>query len=276
MKSDEWRTWVVALSPFLLKQRLSGEHFVNWLRYVDAVKLVTGPSITVEDIDTAHLLMKNFGKTCVELYGESMPTPNMHMHLHLKESFLDFGPSYSFWLYGFERLNGDMKDININFKTGFETTYATMFIQNVHTQDLVYSLHSFINSTNEDMLLLTKFIEEIGEVTNDESGLTPFDYSRFIDGPSLFNSTITGSEPLPPTSYPLKFNKKTELICHEHYDALKNYYMNTYAPMTTNTYIDTTIHSFKKITLLGQLYQPASDNSLSSSPSSFIQAIVDN
>ncbi|KAG1150561.1 hypothetical protein G6F37_009665 [Rhizopus arrhizus] len=55
----------------------------------------------LEDIDTAHLSMKNFGKTCVELYGESMPTPNMHMHLHLKESFLDFGPLYSFWLYGF-------------------------------------------------------------------------------------------------------------------------------------------------------------------------------
>ena len=76
MKSDEWRTWVVVLSPFLLKQKLAGEHYTNWLRYVDAVKLVTGPSITVEDIDTAHLLMKNFGKTCVELYGESMPTPN--------------------------------------------------------------------------------------------------------------------------------------------------------------------------------------------------------
>jgi len=38
MKSDEWRTWVVVLSPFLLKQKLAGEHYTNWLRYVDAAK----------------------------------------------------------------------------------------------------------------------------------------------------------------------------------------------------------------------------------------------
>jgi hypothetical protein len=123
------------------------------------------------------------------------------------------------------------------------------------------------------MLLLVKSIEKIDEVTSDESDLTPFDYSRFIDGPSLFNSTIAGSEPLPPASYPLKYSKKTHLICHEHYEALKSYYIYTYA---TNTYIDTTIHSFKNIKLLGQLYQPAVNNSFSSSPSSFIQAFVDN
>jgi hypothetical protein len=62
-------------------------------------------------------------------------------------------------------------------------------------------------------------------------------------------------------------------VCHEHHEALKTYYIYTYA---TNTYIDTTIHSFKNINLLGQLYQLAINNSFSSSPSSFIQAIVDN
>ncbi|KAG1444379.1 hypothetical protein G6F55_012343 [Rhizopus delemar] len=126
MKADEWRTWCVVLSPFLLKQRLVGEHFINWIRYVEAVRLVTGPLITTDEIQTAHSLFKEFGKTCVQLYGKTAITPNMHMHMHLKECFLDFGPSYAFWLYGFERLNGDIKKININYKTGFETTYVTM------------------------------------------------------------------------------------------------------------------------------------------------------
>ncbi|KAG1607351.1 hypothetical protein G6F46_012360 [Rhizopus delemar] len=126
MKADEWRTWCVVLSPFLLKQRLIGEHFINWIRYVEAVRLVTGPLITTDEIQTAHSLFKEFGKTCVQLYGKTAITPNMHMHMHLKECFLDFGPSYAFWLYGFERLNGDIKKININYKTGFETTYVTM------------------------------------------------------------------------------------------------------------------------------------------------------
>ena len=148
MKSDEWRTWVVVLSPFLLKQRLSGEHFVNWLRYVDAVKLVTGPSITVEDIDIAHLLMKNFGKTCVELYGESMPTPNMHMHLHLKETFLDFGPSYSFWLYGFERLNGDMKILTSILRLDSkQLMLQCSFKLFIHKIWYIHYIHSLIQQT---------------------------------------------------------------------------------------------------------------------------------
>ncbi|EIE76489.1 hypothetical protein RO3G_01193 [Rhizopus delemar RA 99-880] len=211
-----------------------GEHFINWIRYVEAVRLVTGPLITTDEIQTAHSLFKEFGKTCVQLYGKTAITPNMHMHMHLKECFLDFGPSYAFWLYGFERLNGDIKKININYKTGFETT-------------------------------------EIGEVTNDESGLTPFDYSQFIDGPSLFNLTITGSEPLPPQALHSKINIKQHNLCIGHYELLQNYYMDTYEIPMPNT-ITTTIQSFKKINLLGQHYQQANNDS----SSSHIQAIMNN
>ncbi|EIE87366.1 hypothetical protein RO3G_12077 [Rhizopus delemar RA 99-880] len=157
-----------------------GEHFANWMRYVEAVRLVTGPVVTTKEIHAAHSLFKTFGKTCARLYGKESITPNMHMHMHLKECFLDFGPSYAFWLYGFERLNGDVKKININYKTGFETTYVTMLTQIIHTQDLIHSLPTLINTNNQGMLLLINFIKEIGEVTNDESGLMPFDYSQFI------------------------------------------------------------------------------------------------
>ena len=30
----------------------------------------------------------------------------MHLHLHLKESFLHFGPPHAFWCFAFERFNG--------------------------------------------------------------------------------------------------------------------------------------------------------------------------
>ena len=273
MKSDEWRTWCVVLSPFLLKQRLVGEHFANWMRYVEAVRLVTGPLITTEEIQTAHSLFKTFGKSCVQLYGRAAITPNMHMHMHLKECFLDFGPSYAFWLYGFERLNGDVKKININYKTGFETTYVTMLTQNIHTQDIIHSLPTFINTNDQGMLQLINFIKEIGGVTNDESGLTPFDYSQFIDGPSLFNLTITGSEPLPPNSLPSNTIYKQQLLCPEHYELLRLYYMDTYEIPMLST-ISSTIQSFKKINLLGQLYKQL--NNTSSASSSYIQAIVNN
>ena len=41
-----------------------------------------------------------------QLYGSEYCTPNMHLHLHLKESVLDYGPVHGFWCYAFERYNG--------------------------------------------------------------------------------------------------------------------------------------------------------------------------
>lgn len=35
-----------------------------------------------------------------------MVTPNMHMHCHLHEVLLDYGPVYSFWCFSYERYNG--------------------------------------------------------------------------------------------------------------------------------------------------------------------------
>ena len=38
----------------------------------------------------------------------------MHLHLHLKDCILDFGPIYAFWLFSFERYNGILGDIPTN------------------------------------------------------------------------------------------------------------------------------------------------------------------
>lgn len=33
-------------------------------------------------------------------------TPNIHLHCHLKDCVLDFGPLHAFWCFSFERFNG--------------------------------------------------------------------------------------------------------------------------------------------------------------------------
>lgn len=40
------------------------------------------------------------------MHGSSLVTPNMHLHCHLKECVLDYGPLHSFWCFPFERFNG--------------------------------------------------------------------------------------------------------------------------------------------------------------------------
>ncbi|KAG1083805.1 hypothetical protein G6F42_022059 [Rhizopus arrhizus] len=122
LKADEWRTWCLALSPLLLKSRLPVRHKENWAKFVQACHIVCRPCITQNEAMMAHKLFHEFVIGVAELYGPEMVTPNMHLHLHLKDSIQDFGPIYAFWLYGFERLNGDIKKMTVNYKTAFEVT----------------------------------------------------------------------------------------------------------------------------------------------------------
>ena len=40
----------------------------------------------------------------------------MHMHLHLKDSILDYRPVYAFWLFSYERYNGILGAVPTNNK----------------------------------------------------------------------------------------------------------------------------------------------------------------
>ena len=48
------------------------------------------------------------------LCGKERCTPNMHLHGHLRDCILDYGPIYSFWCFSFERYNGIMGDYHTN------------------------------------------------------------------------------------------------------------------------------------------------------------------
>jgi hypothetical protein len=49
------------------------------------------------------------------LYGKEHATPNIHMHLHLKDSILNYGPVYAFWCFPFERFNGVLGSFQKNW-----------------------------------------------------------------------------------------------------------------------------------------------------------------
>ena len=71
-------------------------------------------TITLQELDQADEVLKDFCKMFVELYGKQHCTINMHLHGHLKECILDFGLVYSFWLFSFERLNGILGSYHTN------------------------------------------------------------------------------------------------------------------------------------------------------------------
>ena len=59
------------------------------------------PTISIKEIDDAHNLLVLFVEKFAELFGKEHVTPNIHVHLHLKNCLKEFGPVYRFWCFFF-------------------------------------------------------------------------------------------------------------------------------------------------------------------------------
>ncbi|OAD75513.1 hypothetical protein PHYBLDRAFT_64429 [Phycomyces blakesleeanus NRRL 1555(-)] len=138
MKAEEWKSWVLVYSSVLLKPVLPSNMFNGWMHYVKACCILVKPSISFIKIDQAHRYLQEFCQSCEDTYEPKVLTCNMYLHLHLHDTIHDFGPVYGYWLFGFERYNGLLKNNKTNRKDGFETTYMTKFTADAYKAD--YSL----------------------------------------------------------------------------------------------------------------------------------------
>ena len=104
--ADQFKNWITIFSIPSLFGTLEGEHFECWRHFVLACRILCKRSLSLTDISLADALLMKFCKRVQRIYGESKVTPNMHLHAHLKECILDYGPAYEFRLFSFERYNG--------------------------------------------------------------------------------------------------------------------------------------------------------------------------
>ena len=68
-----------------------------------------------------------FGKMFEHVFSKKHVTPNMHCHLHMLKQILDYGPPHTFWLFGFERMNGLLGAVPTNGK-GIKAQFMRKFI----------------------------------------------------------------------------------------------------------------------------------------------------
>lgn len=102
--------------------------------------------------------------------------------------------------------------------------------------------------------------------TSQSSTGTSFDYTRFIAAAEQgYRFVITGSEPLPPASYPLKTGAVV-LMDSEHYSCLLEFYKSVYPSVAfrsvfelngTGTLVNNRIKKMVSIDLLGQTFTSA-------------------
>ena len=126
--AHQWRLWVTVLSPIVLKGILPNEDLRCWLLFVRCCTILCSRIISVSDIHAADLYLIEFCKMFQHLYGDASCTPNMHIHLHLSQCLLDYGPVHSFWCFPFERYNGKLGAYHTN-KKSIETQIVKKFMK---------------------------------------------------------------------------------------------------------------------------------------------------
>ena len=112
--ADQWKNWITVFSPVALKHILSSDDFRCWLLFVQTCFLICNRIISTQAIEEIHHYLIHFCKHFEELYSAGACTPNMHLHLHLKDCLKDYGPAHSFWCYSFERYNGILGHYHTN------------------------------------------------------------------------------------------------------------------------------------------------------------------
>ena len=178
--SDQWKLWTVVYSEFALKNYLPREDYRLWLLFLKACRVLTAPVITIRSLAEAHSSLMQFCRKFESMYGQLEVTPNMHLHSHLINCILDYGPVHNFWLFSFERFNGVLGD----FKTNQRTVEMQLIRKFLRDQDI------------RDLAFPSLFREHFDPVFNQmkNTSMDPLqDISSTVDLLSLSDGTVTKS-----------------------------------------------------------------------------------
>ncbi|KAL5506437.1 hypothetical protein EMCRGX_G008072 [Ephydatia muelleri] len=115
LTADQWKNWVLVYSVPILHTILTLDDLRCWSHFVEACSLLLKPIVTIDDVIKGDEKLTAFCNAYEKLYGKNKCTPNMHLHLHLKDCMLDYGPVHSFWCFPFERYNGVFESFQKNW-----------------------------------------------------------------------------------------------------------------------------------------------------------------
>ena len=106
-----------------------------WRQFVLVCSFICSPVISEARALLARSYLLNFCKGLEQLHSKHRVTPNMHLHTHLIDCILDYGPVYAFWLFSFERYNGIIGDYGTNQRS-VEIQLMRKFTSNQFVKDL--------------------------------------------------------------------------------------------------------------------------------------------
>ncbi len=84
----QWKNWTTIFSLFCLKGLIGDKHYDMWSDFVQACIIICSRVISTDRLEVADRYLQTFLSKFVSLYGPLNCTPNMHLHLHLKDCIL--------------------------------------------------------------------------------------------------------------------------------------------------------------------------------------------
>ena len=104
--ASQWKNFVLLYSMYVLKGIVPQSHLSYWQSFVLGCKYLCQPCISKTDLIIADRKLLDFVKAYERENGNASVSPNMHLHMHIRESVQNFGSVYGFWLFSCERFNG--------------------------------------------------------------------------------------------------------------------------------------------------------------------------
>lgn len=135
--AEQWMHWTNLFSVYALKGQIPDRLLHHWRFFVLASRLLCSRSISKDDIKLIDQYLLAFCKGVEECYGTNFVTPNMHLHAHIADCMLDYGPVHSFWLYSFERYNGYLGTLPNNNRS-IELQLMRRFNRNAMISEIDY------------------------------------------------------------------------------------------------------------------------------------------
>ncbi len=108
-KASEHRAWLLYYSLPVLSDLLPPDYIYHLSLLVSAMHILLGDSIPLGDVDKAHQQLQLFFKLVPQLYYPKMCGTNIHNLVHISQFVLNWGPLWSYSLFGFESMNGHLR-----------------------------------------------------------------------------------------------------------------------------------------------------------------------
>ena len=107
-KASELRSWLLYYSLPILVDLMDTSFYYHFSCFVEAIHLLSGSSISSEDLEKSYKTLTYFVLMFEPLYGIRYCGLNLHSLLHLPDMVRDVGPLWSINCFGFEDANGQI------------------------------------------------------------------------------------------------------------------------------------------------------------------------